>query len=40
MTDVMPMPAAPAGFFLDANLPVLFVAGRVNTAIISRNHRR
>ena len=30
---------APEGFFLDANLLVLFVAGRVDTVIIGR-HRR
>ena len=35
----MPMRAAPARLFLDANLLVLFVAGRVSTAIIAR-HRR
>ena len=39
MTDVMPVPAPPGGFFLDANLLVLFVAGRADTAIIAR-HRR
>ena len=39
MIDVMRMRAAPAGLFLDANLLVLFVAGRVSTAIIAR-HRR
>ena len=38
MTDVMPMPP-PGGFFLDANLLVLLVAGRADTAIIAR-HRR
>ena len=40
MTDVMAMPPPLGGFFLDANLLVLFVVGRVYTAIISRHRRR